>query len=61
MKNKIIKKLSINTSIVTGVLLGGYILSDNPILSKETLILSSLFTTSTVIYIKKVKGKNKKY
>ena len=60
MKNKLIKKISINTSIITGVLLGSYILCNNPIKSKETLILSSIFTASTSVYIKKRRN-NKKY
>ena len=55
MKNKLIKKLTINTSVISGILLGGYILCDNPIVSKETAILSTLFATSTTIYIKKIK------
>ena len=54
MKNKLIKKLTINTSVISGILLGSYILCDNPIVSKETAILSTLFATSTTIYIKKI-------
>ena len=55
MKNKLIKKLTINTSVISGILLGSYILCDNPIVSKETAILSTLFAASTTIYIKKIK------
>lgn len=61
MKNKIIKKLSINTAITSGVLLTGYILCDNPILSKQTAILSTVFATSTAVYVKKIKENSKKY
>ena len=38
--------------VISGTLLGGYIVSNNPFISQEMLVLTTTYITSGVAYIK---------
>lgn len=52
LENKIIHKLSLQVFVISGTLLGGYIVSNNPLLSHETIALTATYLTSGFAYIK---------
>lgn len=51
-QNKIIKKISFNMTVISGVLLGGIVLSDNYKLNPDTIFLTSTCIASSVVFVK---------
>lgn len=52
MENKIIKKLSFQMFIISGTLLGGYVVSNNPLISNEMAVLTTTYFVSGLTYVK---------
>lgn len=52
MEEKIINKLSLNIFVISGTILGGYVLSNNPIVSNEMVALTAACVVSGLTYVK---------
>lgn len=52
MENKIIKKLSFQMFVISGTLLGGYIVCNNPLISNEMVALTTTYLVSGFAYVK---------
>ncbi len=51
-RNKMIKKISFNMTVVSGVLLGSIVLSDNYRLTPDITLLTGICVASSVTFVK---------